>query len=88
MQTSKEKLSRVFGTRSIIESVINKDENYYTLANVFTWAETPQGHMYWCNKNQKFLKNSQIDQEDLDYLKWLLRDDPIDEGEDEQERKI
>ena len=80
MKTSKEKLSRVYGFRNVIELLI-EGTNSYSLSSAFTWAATPQGHAYWYYKNQKFYNENQIDQEDLSYLKWLLRDDPVDEGE-------
>lgn len=81
MKTSDEKLMKVHGSRRIIELLIN-GTNSFSLSSAFTWAQTPQGHVYWYNKNQKFYRNnSHIDQEDLSYLKWLLRDDPVDEGE-------
>lgn len=90
-RTSEDKINAIGGQRPIIEALLYKESPYrHLLGIIFTWAWTPQGSQYWSDLHQKYQRGEELPQEALDYFRWLLRDDPIDEGEtgDESETGI
>lgn len=83
-KTSEQKIKRVYGHRDQLEILARGDLSHTHAVNyAFTWINTPQGSDYWGNLHSKYIKGKPLPEEALSYVRWLLRDDRLDPGEEE-----
>ncbi len=60
--------------------------NTNRITNMFIWGCTPQGNEYWSSRhsaNYKSGKLTPLTDEDRSFLRFLVSDLPVDEGEDD-----